>query len=269
MNVANRRKTHTRIADNSVFDLLSGLWWSENGYFNMLKSMVNPWRVGFLKRIVSSSSLQPSGLSLLDIGCGGGLLTEELSRMGFSVTGIDRSKESLLVAREHAMQGGLCIDYQIASAESLPFREATFDVVTCCDVLEHIPNWKDVIKEISSVLRPNGLFFYDTINRTAASRLLFVEITQNCPITRIAPPNLHVWEMFITPRELIETLGEYNLRNMQMQGARVGTNFVRAFLLIQRYRRGRITGAQLGQQLQLIPHSSLSLSYSGFAVKRS
>ena len=104
--------------------------------------------------MVSSTNLQPSSLSLLDVGCGGGLLTEELSRMGFSVTGIDRSKESLSVAREHARQGGLCIDYQVASAESLPFGEATFDVVTCCDVLEHIPNWKDVLKEISSVLKP-------------------------------------------------------------------------------------------------------------------
>ena len=251
------------VADNSLFDSLSHLWWSQNGYFNLLRSMVNPWRVGYFKRVIRENKLRPSGMSLLEVGCGGGLLSEELSALGFSVTGIDSSKNSIATAREHARRMTLRIDYRVASAEALPFKESVFDAVACCDVLEHVPDWKAVLTEVSRVLKPGGLLFYDTVNRTAASRLMYVEITQNCLLTRIAPKNLHVWRMFITPEELKVSLELCKLRNMHMQGAGVGTGYFRALRLIRNYRKGQITAEQLGGKLKLIPHDSLALSYAG------
>jgi 2-polyprenyl-6-hydroxyphenyl methylase / 3-demethylubiquinone-9 3-methyltransferase len=255
------------VADNSLFDSLSHLWWSQNGYFNLLRSMVNPWRVGYFQRVIRENKLRPSQMSLLEIGCGGGLLSEELSALGFFLTGVDSSKDSIATAREHAQRMNLRIDYEVASAEALPFTETSFDAVACCDVLEHIPDWKAVLREASRVLKPGGLLLYDTVNRTAASRLIYVDITQNCPLTRIAPKDLHVWRMFITPKELMASLEQCKLRNMHMQGARVGAGNFRALRLIREYRRGRITGDQLGGKLALIPHHSLALSYAGYAIR--
>jgi len=256
-----------KTADTTLFDKLAGTWWDENTYFHMLRTMVNPWRLTYLAGIIKNLGLEPSNARLLDVGCGGGLLSEELHLMGFDVTGIDPSKESIAVARNHALRQGLRIDYQIASAEALPFANAAFDVVTCCDVLEHVPRWQAAVQEISRVLKPAGLFFYDTINRTAASRLVFVEVVQNWALTRIAPKHLHVWEMFITPRELARYLEHVNLRNQGVQGARFGKNAIQAFFLILQHRKGRITAARLGEMLQLMATRSLALSYAGFATK--
>ena len=93
--------------------------------------MVNPWRVGYFKRVIIENKLQPSGMSLLEVGCGGGLLSEELSALGFSVTGIDSSKDSIATARQHARRVTPRIDYEVASAEALPFKESVFDAVAC------------------------------------------------------------------------------------------------------------------------------------------
>jgi 2-polyprenyl-6-hydroxyphenyl methylase/3-demethylubiquinone-9 3-methyltransferase len=257
----------TAVADNSYFDSLSHLWWSENSYFSLLRSMVNPWRVEYFKRVIEDNALRPPGMSLLEVGCGGGLLSEELAALGFAVTGVDSSRESIAAAHEHARRAARKIDYRVASAESLPFKESAFDAVACCDVLEHIPHWEAVLADVSRVLKPGGLLLFDTINRTAASRLIYVQITQNWPLTRIAPKDLHVWRMFITPQELEASLERSNLHLMHLQGARVGTGYIRALRLIRRYRRGLITGDQLGGQLALVPHDSLALSYAGYAVR--
>jgi 2-polyprenyl-6-hydroxyphenyl methylase/3-demethylubiquinone-9 3-methyltransferase len=106
---------------------------------------------------------------LLDIGCGGGVLTEDFASMGCQVTGIDISPRSIEVAKAHAALSGLTVDYRVGSGTELDFEANSFDAVSCCDVLEHIQDWKQVLAEASRVLTPGGLFFFDTINRTLKS----------------------------------------------------------------------------------------------------
>ena len=257
----------TAVADNSYFDRYSHLWWSGNSYFSLLRSMVNPWRVEYFKRVIKDNKLRPPRMSLLEVGCGGGLLSEELAALGFAVTGVDPSRESIDAARKHARRAAGKIDYQVAHGESLPFKDSAFDAVACCDVLEHVPQWEAVLAEVARVLRPGGVLLFDTINRTAASRLIYVQVTQNWPLTRIAPKDLHVWRMFITPQELKTSLERRNLHLMQLQGARVSAGNIRALRLIRRYKKGLMTGDQLGGQLKLVPHHGLSLSYAGYAVR--
>jgi 2-polyprenyl-6-hydroxyphenyl methylase / 3-demethylubiquinone-9 3-methyltransferase len=132
----------SHLADNELFDSLSNSWWSENGYFNLLKWFINPWRLPYFKAVIAENGIDPRNKRVLDVGCGGGLLAEEIASLGFTVTGIDQSGKSIEVARAHSRHTGLAIDYLSGSAETLPFENASFSVVTCCDVLEHIRRWE-------------------------------------------------------------------------------------------------------------------------------
>jgi len=255
------------IADNALFDSLSNSWWSENGYFNMLKWFINPWRLPYFKAVIEENGIDPRNTRVLDVGCGGGLLAEEIASMGFTVTGIDQSEKSIDVARAHSRQNGLAIDYRSGSAERLPLENASFSIVTCCDVLEHIRCWELVLGEIARVLRPGGIVFYDTINRTALSKLIFIKITQEWELTRIAPRNLHAWEMFIKPRELLQSLKKQGFDNKELVGGRLYGNPIEALRNVRRLKKGQITAAELGRRLRLKKTRKLWLSYAGYAVR--
>lgn len=257
----------TPIADNALFDSLSDSWWSENGYFNLLKWFINPWRLPYFKAVVADHGMDPRKTRVLDVGCGGGLLAEEMASMGFNVTGIDQSEKSVRVARVHSRQNGLTIDYGSGCAERLPFEDGSFSLVVCCDVLEHIRRWELVLREIARVLRPGGMVFYDTINRTALSKLIFIQISQEWRLTRIAPGNLHAWEMFIKPRELLQALKEQGFDNRDLVGGRLCGNLLAALRNVRRFKKGKITAAELGRRLRLKKTRKLWLSYAGYAVK--
>jgi len=257
----------SNFADNTFFDRLSDSWWSENGYFNLLKQVMNPWRLPYFKAVISENGIEPLHTAVLDIGCGGGLLAEEIALMGFAVTGIDSSEKSIDVARRHSEQNGLTIDYRTGFAEALPFDNESFSLVTCCDVLEHIPRWELVLRELARVLKPGGIVFYDTINRTALSKLIFIKITQEWRLTRIAPPHLHAWQMFIKPVELLCALKRHGFENRALVGGRFTGNPIHALLHTRRYKRGKITGVELGRRLRLKQTRKLWLSYAGYAVK--
>jgi len=136
-----------------MYDELADSWWDENRPLHLLKVMVNPWRmpyfVGVLTRHFGSDL---SHICLLDIGCGGGVLAEEFAQLGCQVTDIDNADESLAVVRAHTRTKGLLIDYQTGSATQLPFDGSSFEVVGCCDVLEHIPEWEQVTFEVGRFL---------------------------------------------------------------------------------------------------------------------
>ena len=255
------------LADNALFDSLSASWWSEESYFNMLKWFVNPWRLPYFKAVITENGIDPPNTRVLDVGCGGGLLAEEIASMGFAVTGIDQSEKSIDVARVHAQENGLAIDYRTGSAERLPFENGSFSVVTCCDVLEHIRCWERVLGEIARVLQPGGIFFYDTINRTALSKLIFIKITQEWKLTAMAPKNLHAWEMFIKPSELLESLKKQGFDNKGLVGGRLYGNLIDALRNVLRFKRGKITAAELGRRLRLKKTKKLWMSYAGYAVK--
>lgn len=190
--------------DNTVYDRLSHSWWDEDASgLVMLRTGLNPARFGYMQRILTEQlGIDPVGLEILDVGCGGGLLAEEFAALGARVTGIDPSVDSLAAARAHARQSGLAIHYQPGVGEQLPLPDASFDAVYCCDVLEHVDDVGRTVREIARVLRPGGVFLYDTINRTRRSRLLGIKLFQDWAATRCLPPDLHDWRCFIRPAEL-------------------------------------------------------------------
>ena len=211
--------------------------------------------------------LDPRRSRALDIGCGGGLLTEELAKMGFAAIGVDPSAKSIDIARAHAAESGLAVDYRIGFGNELSFDVESFDAVFCCDALEHIRNWDEVIAEISRVLRSGGVFFFDTINRTFASKLRSILIAQEWKWTRFAPPDTHVWEMFITPDELTASLTRHGLNPGGIAGTAEKGNPIQAFRLIRQYSRGKISAAEFGRGIDMQEGPVISGSYMGYATK--
>ena len=260
----------TTAINNRIYDELAQTWWDEKEFLHLLKVMVNPWRVPYFKNVLAKQfGPDLSRVRLLDIGCGGGVLTEEFASLGCQVTGIDISPRSIAVAQAHAARSGLSIDYRVGSGARLAFEDGSFDAVSCCDVLEHIQDWKQVIAEASRVLVPNGLFFFDTINRTQKSRLTFIYGLQVSPLTKLMPSDTHLWEMFITPEELTATLRKYEMSVEDMQGGKIPKNPLATLWDVRQQKQGRITFAELGRRLQLKLDPDLSLNYLGYARKKS
>lgn len=189
--------------NNDLYNADGGIWRQINSPFYLMLCVVNPVRLGYFKRILPAALREGlQGKTALEVGCGGGLLSEELARMGFDVTGLDPSEASLRIASEHAQANNLQIKYVTGTGEALPHRDNSFDAAFCCNVLEHAHDLPAVISEIARVLKPGGIFCYDTFNRTFISRLLAINIAQNWKWCAFAPPDLHVWEMFIKPKEM-------------------------------------------------------------------
>ena len=162
--------------DNDLYNASGDIWWQPNTMLNLLKTSVNPCRVNYFKNCISGLNMNPAEKTALEVGCGGGILTEEISKMGFKTTGMDPSENSLSTAIHHAQSGGLDIKYDKGTGENLPYADQSFDYVFCCDVLEHVMDLQKVISEISRVLKSNGVFFYDTLNRTFISKIVAIKI---------------------------------------------------------------------------------------------
>jgi len=253
--------------NNRMYNEFANSWWDENGTLHLLKVMVNPWRVPYFENAMTKHfGADPSHIRLLDIGCGGGVLAEEYAKIGCQVTGIDISEESLAVARAHAQAEGLSIEYQSGSATELPFDGGSFEVVSCCDALEHILEWGQVIAEVSRVLKPDGLFLFDTINRTPQSKVNFIFGLQDFPFTKLFPKDAHVWEMFITPEELKTTIEAHGMRVEGMRGGEIAASPLDTLREVRRYKRGKINVAELGRRLELKLSDDLSLNYLGYAI---
>lgn len=253
--------------DNDVYNRLADTWWDETGPLYILKAAINPWRVPYFRRVLARLQIDPRGNRVLDVGCGGGVLAEEFAAMGFAVTGIDPSDKSLAVARAHAAATGLHIDYRTGYGDALPFEDETFDVVYCCDVLEHIQQWDAVIGEMARVLRRHGVLFFDTVNRTTYSQVFVIKLAQEWAYTRFFPPNVHVWEMFITPVELKMSLARYGLRCEDIRGTKLVANPIQMLKPIRRYKTGKISAAEFGKRIGFQEGSNLRGSYMGYAVK--
>jgi 2-polyprenyl-6-hydroxyphenyl methylase / 3-demethylubiquinone-9 3-methyltransferase len=260
--------TKTQV-DNDLYRRLGREWWNEDvGEFSTIRFFVNPVRFGYFERVLRQRcGREQSMQKLLDVGCGGGLLAEEFARSGFLVTGIDPATESIETARAHALESGLNIEYQVGSGERLPFADASFDHVACCDVLEHVDDVDEVIEEIARVLKPGGLFFYDTINRTAFSKLVAIKIMQEWPSTAVCPANVHVWEKFIRPVELVATLERHGLDQREMRGISTRRNAIAILLDLRRRAKAQISFKELGCRLSFRETGFLGASYMGYAVR--
>jgi 2-polyprenyl-6-hydroxyphenyl methylase/3-demethylubiquinone-9 3-methyltransferase len=253
--------------DNQLYDRLSDTWWDERGFLNVLRSALNPARFGYMRGVLTTLRIDPVGRRTLDVGCGGGLLAEEFARLGCRVTGIDPSEPSLEVARAHAQQSGLEIEYGRGVGEELPFDDGSFDTVYCCDVLEHVQDLGRVIAETARVLRPGGVYLYDTLNRTLRSRLIGIKLWQDWKATAFMEPNLHDWRMFIKPQELHELLSQNALAPGPIQGIASGRNPVALIRLLRRRAQGDMTYGEFGRELQLRESRDQSILYAGYAVR--
>lgn len=253
--------------DNQLYDRLSHTWWDETGFLNILQSALNPARMGFLERELCKHFGTMMGLHVLDVGCGGGLLAEELARRGATVTGVDPSEASLEVAREHAMGEELDIQYVHGKGEGLPVAGGSFDAVICCDVLEHVDSVPQVVTEAARALRPGGLYLYDTINRTIQSKLLFIKLFQEWGATAFMEPNLHDHAMFIRPQEMAAHLRAAGLAPSDVVGLAPGVAPPRAISLCRARVKGRLTYGQFGRALQISESRDTSSLYAGTAAK--
>ena len=254
--------------DNQLYDRLADTWWDEDSNMAILRTAVNPGRVGYIRRVLTEElGIDPQGKRALDVGCGGGLLAEEVARLGFRVTGVDPSEPSLETARAHARDEGLEIEYLAAAGEDLPFEDATFDVVYCCDVLEHVESVDGTVAESARVLKPGGVYLYDTINRTLRSRLITIGLIQEWDATRFMEPNLHDWTMFIKPRELEATLRRHGLEPRGTVGLAPKRNPLRLLRDLRRRRKGEITYGELGRRMEMCESRDRSNEYAGHALK--
>jgi 2-polyprenyl-6-hydroxyphenyl methylase/3-demethylubiquinone-9 3-methyltransferase len=182
--------------DDYFFATYAEQWWSDDSKMNPLRSF-NPPRFDFFDPFVDGGW---AGKRVLDVGCGGGFTTEFLAQRGAVVSGLDPSQKLIAAADRHARETGKKIEYRVGKSEQLPFDDASFDIVTCVDVLEHVESPARAVSEVHRVLAPGGVFLYDTINRTLRSRLMMIWLPER--ILGIVPKGAHDWNDFIKPAEM-------------------------------------------------------------------
>ena len=178
-----------------IYDHVAAQWWSDDiRWVRTLKNMV-PGRLGWFDRHIDWQ-----GKNVLDLGSAGGFMAEALDDRGAHVTGIDPAKDAIAAATAHADAAGRSIRYDVGVGEALPYSDASFDAVVCVDVLEHVQSLPTVISEVSRVLRPGGLFLFDTINRNPIARLVTITMAED--VLKLLPRGTHDPALFIKPAEL-------------------------------------------------------------------
>lgn len=186
-------------AEIAKFDALASRWWDPESDFRPLHE-INPLRLAYIRQRV-----QLTGAGALDIGCGGGILAESMAAAGATVTGIDMADGPLAVARLHMLESGLDVNYRQITAEALAAESADpqsgqFDLVTCLEMLEHVPSPSAVIAAARDLVRPGGDVFFSTINRTAKAFVFAIVGAEY--ILKLLPAGTHEYEKFIRPSEL-------------------------------------------------------------------
>ena len=181
--------------DLTIYDRVADNWWSDDiRWVRTLKNLV-PGRLAWFDR-----QIDWQGREVLDLGCAGGFMAEALAARGARVTGIDPAEGAITAARAHARAQGLRIGYDVGVGEALPYDHASFDAVVCVDVLEHVADLHKVMSQVARVLRPGGLFLFDTINRNPLARLATITLAED--LLRLLPRGTHDPAKFIKPAEL-------------------------------------------------------------------
>jgi 2-polyprenyl-6-hydroxyphenyl methylase / 3-demethylubiquinone-9 3-methyltransferase len=204
------------------FAALSAKWWDTEGEFRPLH-LIGAARLAFIRKAVGAHFMLDSrklrileGLRVLDVGCGGGLICEPLTRLGGRVTGIDAGQQNIAVARAHAEANGLTIEYRAEPVETVAASGEQFDVTVCLEVIEHVPDPSAFLAECAKTVRPGGLFIVSTINRTLKAYGLAIVAAER--ILGWLPKGTHQWERFVTPAELKSALAACRLENVRLAG---------------------------------------------------
>ena len=202
------------------FSKMASEWWDPNGKFKPLHKF-NPIRIKYIKEnIVSSFKLKNNNkplkkINILDIGCGGGLLSEPMTRLGANVTGIDASNKNIQIAKLHAKKNKLNINYLCSSPEKIKIKKK-FDVILNMEIIEHVEDVNFFIKSCSKLLKKNGLMFVATLNKTLKSYVFAIIGAEY--VLRWLPIGTHDWEKFVKPENLKEILNKNNLKLEKLDG---------------------------------------------------
>jgi 2-polyprenyl-6-hydroxyphenyl methylase/3-demethylubiquinone-9 3-methyltransferase len=206
----NQAKTTINPEEIAKFTAMADEWWDPRGKFAPLHR-INPIRIEYI-----TGQAQPSGKTLLDIGCGGGLISEPMTKLGAKVTGIDAAEKNIRIAQAHGEGSAVKIDYRVTSAEELATSGAQYDVVLALEIVEHVDNIPLFIESISKLVKPDGTLIMSTINRTAKSYALAIVGAEY--VLRWLPRGTHDWKKFVRPHELVRELEKNNMKVSNMAG---------------------------------------------------
>lgn len=216
------RETTIDAAEVSRFAAMSREWWAPKGKMRPLHAL-NPVRIAFFKEIAcdlfdrSPRKLDClSGLRILDIGCGGGILAEPLARLGADVVGIDPAEENVEIAKLHAEQSGLAIDYRATTAEELADAGERFDIVIASEVVEHVADLSLFVKRAAEMVKPGGFMAVTTINRTMKSFALAIVGAEY--VLRWLPVGTHTWDKFVRPEEMRDRFAANGMNEIDRGG---------------------------------------------------
>lgn len=209
-------------AEVAKFEAMAAEWWDPNGKFKPLH-MLNPCRLDYITAQIAAEfgrdlagHLPFTGLRILDIGCGGGLLSEPMARLGADVVGADAAERNIPVAQVHAEQSGLSIDYRHTTAETLAAAGELFDAVLNMEVVEHVADPQAYLTSCGALIRPGGLMVCSTLNRTPKSYAMAIIGAEH--VMRWLPKGTHEWSKFITPDELFAMLESAGLKPVDRKG---------------------------------------------------
>jgi len=228
-------KDNVHLHEINKFGSMAERWWDTQGEFKTLHD-INPLRIGFIQGFIDMSDKR-----IVDVGCGGGILTEGLATQGADALGIDLSEELIDVAELHGLESGVNTHYQKISAEALAQQQPeSFDHVTCMEMLEHVPDPGSIITACATLVKPGGMVFFSTLNRKPKAYLLAIVAAEH--VLKMLPKGTHSYNTFIKPSELcqsarnvgLELQGmvgiEYNLFNKKFNlGKDVDVNYIAAF----------------------------------------
>ena len=228
-------KDNVHLHEVNKFGSMAERWWDTQGEFKTLHD-INPLRIGFIQGYIDIT-----GKRIVDVGCGGGILTEGLATQGADALGIDLSEELIDVAELHGLESGVNTHYQKISAEALAQEQPeSFDHVTCMEMLEHVPDPGSIITACATLVKPGGMVFFSTLNRKPKAYLLAIVAAEH--VLKMLPKGTHSYNTFIKPSELcqsarnvgLELQGmvgiEYNLFNKKFNlGKDVDVNYIAAF----------------------------------------
>lgn len=216
------RKTTIDESEVEWFSKIAAEWWDPHGKFKPLHKF-SPVRIGYIREKVCAhfghdeKSARPlAGLRILDVGCGGGLLSEPMARMGAEVVGIDPSEKNIGIASTHAKESGVTIDYRATTAEALAEAGESFDIVLNMEVVEHVADVDFFLTTCAALVKPGGLMFVATINRTLKAGALAIFAAER--VLRWLPPGTHQYEKLVRPEEIETPLKAAGMTPLERQG---------------------------------------------------